>query len=269
MGVAGSRPADLAALGAALALGCVHHAIPPGRGAYPPPASPGDSQPAPPVPLPGPEGHLEPDVAGTFHEVRKGETLYRIARAFGIPLRELMEVNDIRDPRQLAAGTRIFIPSATRDLEVPPLTAGAAPNPDEEAATAEVEAEASSRKDAALRWPLKGVLYSRFGVRQGRRHDGIDISAPEGTPVGAAASGTVVYTGEQPGYGFIVLVRHDRPDLLTLYAHNSAILVKSGERVAAGQPIARVGQTGRTTGPHLHFEVREGTRPRNPLMYLP
>jgi murein DD-endopeptidase MepM/ murein hydrolase activator NlpD len=119
-----------------------------------------------------------------------------------------------------------------------------------------------------LRWPLQGVLYSRYGVRQGQRHDGIDISAPEGTQVGAAGPGTVIYAGEQAGYGSIVILRHEG-GLLTLYAHASALLVRQGERVAAGQPIARVGQSGRTTGPHLHFEVREGARPRNPLLYLP
>jgi murein DD-endopeptidase MepM/ murein hydrolase activator NlpD len=119
-----------------------------------------------------------------------------------------------------------------------------------------------------LSWPVQGVLYSRFGVRQGQRHDGIDIAAPEGTPIGAAAEGQVVYAGSQSGYGSIVIVRHEA-GLLTLYAHASAVLVRQGERVAAGQPIARVGRSGRTSGPHLHFEVREGTRPRNPLVYLP
>jgi lipoprotein NlpD len=66
----------------------------------------------------------------------------------------------------------------------------------------------------------------------------------------------------------VLILRHDR-GLVTVYAHNSAVLVREGERVARGQPVARVGQTGRTTGPHLHFEVREGTRPRNPLLFLP
>jgi murein DD-endopeptidase MepM/ murein hydrolase activator NlpD len=121
---------------------------------------------------------------------------------------------------------------------------------------------------ARLAWPLKGVLYGRYGVRAGQRHDGIDIAAPEGTPVGAAADGTVIFAGEQAGYGGLVILRHDG-DLVTLYAHNARVLVKEGQRVRRGQPIAAVGQTGKTTGPHLHFEVRAGTRPRNPLLYLP
>jgi murein DD-endopeptidase MepM/ murein hydrolase activator NlpD len=119
----------------------------------------------------------------------------------------------------------------------------------------------------SLRWPLRGLLYSRFGMRQGQRHDGIDVAAPEGSTVTAAADGAVVYAGEQPGYGHVVILRHGG-GLLTLYAHNATLLVGEGGQVKAGQAIARVGQSGKTTGPHLHFEVREGTRPRDPLLYL-
>ena len=218
----------------------------------------------PPVPLTSAEPHVEPDLIGSVHVVRKGETVYRIAKTYGIEVRDLMEVNDLADPRQLKVGMELFIPGAVRPLDVPPLPPGAVPEP-------EPEPQALPRappKDPSLRWPLQGVLYSRFGVRQGQRHDGIDIAAPEGTPVLAAAAGTVVYTGRQSGYGAIVILRHQN-GLVTLYAHNSAVLVKEGDEVAAGTPIARVGQSGRTTGPHLHFEVREGTRPRNPLFYLP
>jgi lipoprotein NlpD len=237
------RRAALVAVGLALAS-CAHRA----------------SAPAP-VPLTSPEPHVEPDLVGVTHVVKRGETVYRIARAYGISPQELMEVNDLTDPRQLAVGMELFVPGAPNPVEVPPAGAGPAaeePPPRADRAGAEVR----------LRWPVKGVLYSRYGVRQGQRHDGIDIAAPEGTAVGAAEAGTVLYAGEQSGYGSIVILRHDG-GLLTLYAHASALLVHQGERVAAGQPIARVGQSGRTTGPHLHFEVREGTRPRNPLFYLP
>jgi murein DD-endopeptidase MepM/ murein hydrolase activator NlpD len=112
------------------------------------------------------------------------------------------------------------------------------------------------------------VLYGRYGVRAGKRHDGVDIAAPEGTVVGAAAAGTVIFAGEQAGYGHIVILKH-AGGLVTLYAHAARILVDEGARVRQGDPIAKVGQTGRTSGPHLHFEVREGTRPRNPLLFLP
>jgi murein DD-endopeptidase MepM/ murein hydrolase activator NlpD len=203
--------------------------------------------------------------------VKRGETLYRIARTYGIDARDLMEVNDVADPRSLMPGAELFVPGARRPLEVPPL-AGAAepeeeppprPRPPAPGAAPPVPAE----RPSALRWPVKGVLYSRFGPRQGHRHDGIDIAAPEGSPVTAAADGLVVYAGEQAGYGHIVILRHGG-GMLTLYAHASALLVGDGARVRAGEAIARVGQSGRTTGPHLHFEVRQGTRPQNPLLYL-
>ncbi|MEI7705256.1 MAG: peptidoglycan DD-metalloendopeptidase family protein [Deltaproteobacteria bacterium] len=214
----------------------------------------------PPIPLSG-DDHVEPDLVGTTHVVQKGETLYRIAKTYGIDPRELMEANGITDSRSISAGQQLFVPGAARSLDVGPLPPGA---------TAALEPEVAPRKggNGSLQWPLKGVLYRGFGVKQGQRHDGIDLSAPEGTLVHAAASGEVIYTGNQAGYGTIVILRHSG-SLITLYAHNSAVLVKEGDRVAAGTPVAKVGQSGRTTGPHLHFEVREGTRPRDPLTFLP
>ncbi len=227
-------------------LACSHSRSPP-----PPP---------PPVPLTDAEPHVEPDLVGTVHVVKKGETLYRIAKAYGISPRELMELNDVRDARHVEIGTELFIPGASGVRDVPATAPGAPPEPEEEAL--------QRGRAAQFQWPVQGVLYSRYGIRQGQRHDGIDIAAPEGTPIGAAAAGSVIYAGEQAGYGWIVILRH-ASGLLTLYAHASAVLVKQGEKVEAGQPVARVGRSGRTTGPHLHFEVREGTRPRNPLFYLP
>ena len=201
-----------------------------------------------------------------MHVVKRGETLYRIAKTYGIAQRELMEANDLQDPRQLEVGTELLIPGAAQPVEIPSVPSGKAEEPPDPGSTP-LSAKLPEAK-ALLGWPVHGVLYSRYGIRQGQRHDGIDIAAPEGTVVGAAGSGTVVYTGEQSGYGSIVILRHLN-GLITLYAHVSAILVHQNDKVAPGQPIARVGHSGRTTGPHLHFEVREGTRPRNPLLFLP
>jgi murein DD-endopeptidase MepM/ murein hydrolase activator NlpD len=219
-----------------------------------------------PVPLAASEFHEEPGVIGVVHVVRRGETVYRIARAYGVAADDLLEANGIVDPRQVAVGTELFVPGASRvvDLEE---TTGTRPAAEKAPADPPSGAPPPARA-ARLAWPLKGVLYGRYGVRSGQRHDGIDLSAPEGTVIGAAAAGAVIFAGEQNGYGSIVILRHDG-GLVTLYAHCSALLVEEGAAVKAGQPIARVGQTGRSTGPHLHFEVREGTRPRNPLLFLP
>jgi murein DD-endopeptidase MepM/ murein hydrolase activator NlpD len=237
---------------------------------------------APPVPLVADPHHDEPALAGVVHVVRRGETVWRIARAYGIDPGDLMESNGIPDPRAVEVGTELFVPGAASAVEVPEVgevgtraatvssTSTSTPTSTSSSipSTPPESRGAIARAETALAWPLKGVLYGRYGVRDGRRHDGIDIAAPEGTPVLAAAAGTVLYAGEQAGYGSIVILRHDG-GLVTLYAHNSRILVREGDRVKRGEAVARVGQSGKTTGPHLHFEVREGTRPKNPLLFLP
>ena len=119
-------------------------------------------------------------------------------------------------------------------------------------------------------WPTKGVLTSGYGRRWGRMHKGIDIAAPVGTPVVAAAPGVVVSAGwNRGGYGNLVEIQH--PDgSLTIYAHNNRILVRRGQEVAQGQQISEMGSTGRSTGPHCHFEVHPpGRGAVNPIAYLP
>jgi murein DD-endopeptidase MepM/ murein hydrolase activator NlpD len=119
-------------------------------------------------------------------------------------------------------------------------------------------------------WPAKGVFTSGFGRRWGRMHKGIDIAAPTGTPIHAAADGVVVSAGwNRGGYGNLVDIRH--PDgTLTRYAHNSKIIVKKGQQVQQGQRISLMGSTGFSTGPHLHFEIRKGgTKAVNPIAFLP
>ena len=113
-----------------------------------------------------------------------------------------------------------------------------------------------------------GSLSSNFGPRNGSYHDGIDIAAPEGTPVYAARDGRVIYSDQIPGYGNIVIVEH-AGSLSSVYAHNDKNEVSPGDFVRQGEQIARVGSTGRTTGPNLHFEIRSRNVARNPLFYLP
>ena len=195
---------------------------------------------------------------GTTHVLKKGETLYRIARAYEVDLHDLLEVNGIVDPKSLSVGMELFVPGVARPVEVAPLPVNAPPDP---------PIPSPKLAKPPFIWPTKGVLYSRFGVRNGQRHDGIDIAAPEDTAIVAAGAGKVIFAGTQAGYGSLVILRHDN-GLITLYAHASTLLVKEEAIVKAGTPIARVGRSGRTSGPHLHFEVREGTKPRNPLLFL-
>ena len=120
-----------------------------------------------------------------------------------------------------------------------------------------------------LIWPVKGQLPSRFGNRSGRHHDGIDIGARKGTQVVAAAGGKIMFSGWGPaGYGLMLIIKH-KSNLTTVYAHNSYIHVHKNQIVKQGQRVASVGSTGRSTGPHLHFEVRNDSNPMNPLNYLP
>ena len=119
-------------------------------------------------------------------------------------------------------------------------------------------------------WPAQGVFTSGYGWRWGRMHRGIDIAGPVGTPIVAAAPGTVTYSRWNSG-GFGNLVEITHPDgSLTLYAHNHRNLVSEGEEVSQGQQIAEMGSTGFSTGPHVHFEIhRPGQGPTDPMAFLP
>lgn len=119
----------------------------------------------------------------------------------------------------------------------------------------------------SFRYPLRGYITSRYGERWGRLHTGVDIAAPTGSPIYAADGGTVIFSGWESGYGYLVKIDH-KNGYVTYYGHASKLLVKVGDKVYKGQKIALVGSTGNTTGPHLHFEVRKNGVPVNPLPYL-
>ncbi len=120
---------------------------------------------------------------------------------------------------------------------------------------------------AGFIWPVSGPVVSGFGMRWGRMHEGIDIAAPDGTPIHAAASGRVIYAGWMSGYGNLTAIDHGR-GLSTAYGHQSSIGVSVGQNVMQGQVIGYVGCTGHCFGPHLHFEVRINGTPVDPLGYL-
>jgi len=203
---------------------------------------------------------------GTWHVVEPGETPAKIAKEAGIPLEDLLEINGLRRGQPLKPGQLIYVlrgagQAGTIAVEAQPANATSSAQP-------EAESEANSK--APLRWPLaKPVLTSLFGKRWGRDHEGIDMRAPIGTPVMAAADGEVMYAGDKVrGYGNMVVIQH-AGDLVTVYAHNSLLLVHVGDRISVGQEISRVGDTGHATGPHLHFEVRRKQEPQDPLQFLP
>lgn len=200
-------------------------------------------------------GVIQNQFTGVYHTVEAGQTLWRIAWTYGVDLETLQWVNDVEDVTDLRVGRILFIPGATSVLEVIPV------RPEDETPP--------SAAKILITWPLRGRLTSGFGPRNNRPHQGVDIAAPKGTPVNAVADGKVVYSGNgMRGYGKVVVVKHAN-ELSTVYAHNSAILVRMGEKVEKGQVIAKVGSTGWATGPHLHFEVRRRGVPEDPMSYLP
>jgi LysM repeat protein len=179
---------------------------------------------------------------GTY-TVKEGDTLWNISRRFGIPLKELLQANGLRETSVLQIGQVLRVPSR-----------GGVPS-------------APQRAQQGFIWPVNGRISSRFGPRGRGFHYGVDIIAPVGTVVRAAESGVVSYSGWMSGYGRVVIITH-ASGLQTVYAHNSVNLVREGQRVNKGDPIARVGSTGNATCPHLHFEMRRNGRPVDPLEFL-
>ena len=198
---------------------------------------------------------------GFYHAVRPGENLFRIGKAYDVTYEELARLNNIRDPRQIRVGQRIFIPGATRQLPVEIIT------PKESTETVR-GAPAADSNGSSLLWPVSGSINSGFGPRGASFHDGVDIAASEGTPIRAVEDGEVIYSDQLRGYGNIVIVRHEG-GIVSVYAHNQVNLAREGQRVARGEIIAKVGSTGRVTGPHLHFEIRKNNSAQDPLRYLP
>ena len=201
-----------------------------------------------------------------YHEVQPGETLYRIGRAYGVPHREIARANDLSDPSQLSVGQRLRIPGAAAQANVKPVR----PRGGESSQRQARKRPWIRPKDAPrLQWPVPhGTVTSGFGPRRGSFHDGIDIAAPVGAAVRAAAKGDVAFSASLPGYGKVIILRH-AAGYTTVYAHNDQNLVEEGQRVDRGQLIATVGRSGRTTGANLHFEVRKDNMAHDPLQFLP
>lgn len=216
---------------------------------------------------------------GITHVVRKGQTLFRISQAYQVKVAALMEANQLKPSTPLKVGQRLFIPGAkgvkkveaSRSLTVEErLTLEKSLQ--EEVTTPPPPTEPPRTRvktDAELLWPIVGPLNSPFGPRWGKFHAGIDIGSPHYQEVVAAADGEVIYAdGTKGGLGKAVVLQHGR-GFRTVYAHLSIIIARDGDTVRQGQAIGGVGETGRASGPHLHFEVRKNGVPVNPEEYLP
>lgn len=223
----------------------------------------------------------------TIYRVREGDTLYSIARKSGVPLNKIAAANAVSAPYTISPGQQLLLPQAQVDSELyaeastsarvrkPEATAQKVvkhdPPPKENVAdiAKSVSYSKPTPTSGVFDWPVKGKVIASYGaVELGRRNDGVNIAAPTGTPVRAAADGEVVYRGsELDGFGNLLLVKHT-DGYVTAYAHNDAMLVKKGEKVRQGQVIAKVGQTGAVSSPQLHFEIRQNLRSIDPVALL-
>jgi murein DD-endopeptidase MepM/ murein hydrolase activator NlpD len=239
-------------------------------------------------------------VAPSVHVVNHGDTLLSIARHNHVSVSELAKANKLDPAAKLGIGMKLVVPASKTAAAVPPAAAPAAvavaqpaavaappvtrvaaadnqqearlaqaaPNADEPAIESPVKAEATGALPT-FRWPVRGKVITAYGAKaNGKSNDGINLAVPEGTPVKAADDGVVAYSGnELKGYGNLVLIRHAN-GYVTAYAHASELLVKRGDTIKRGQVIAKSGQSGEVQSPQLHFEIRKGSSPVDPLQFL-
>ena len=241
--------------------------------------------------------------APSVHVVNHGDTLLSISRRNHVPVAELAKANKLEPSSKLRLGMKLTVPGAKTAAVAPvaqPVAvaaaqpAAASPPPAtkmaaattvpqqtahlaqattkiEDAPAAETPIKASEATGAlpTFRWPVRGKVITAYGAKaNGKANDGINLAVPEGTPVKAAEDGVVAYSGnELKGYGNLVLVRHSN-GYVTAYAHASELLVKRGDTIKRGQVIAKSGQSGEVGSPQLHFEIRKGSSPVDPLQFL-
>ncbi|CCD88997.1 putative peptidoglycan-binding LysM:Peptidase M23/M37 family (NlpD/LppB-like) [Bradyrhizobium sp. ORS 285] len=255
---------------------------------------------AAPMVAPKPVAVAAPATPSTVHFVNRGETLASIARQNHVTAAELARANNLDQASPLKLGARLTVPGkpaavaaaapvapvatvpqAVATVPAPlPTTRVAAAGPVQSARLAQANPAPEKEEEPArpaettsalptFRWPARGKVITSYGAKtNGKSNDGINIAVPEGTPVKAAEDGVVAYAGnELKGYGNLVLVRHSN-GYVTAYAHASELMVKRGDPIKRGQVIAKSGQSGEVGSPQLHFEIRKGSSPVDPLQFL-
>ena len=197
---------------------------------------------------------------GVYHVVERHQTLYRICKTYGVDLKGVASLNGISDPSKIETGQRIFIPGAKKVLKVEIYI--------DDVAAEQGEKSRIAYKQLDFIWPVEGKITDVFTEVENKKHQGIDISSPLGTPIKASNGGKVIYSNNGiKGYGNLIILRHSE-EYVTVYAHNQVNLVEEGMWAEKGQIIGKVGQTGRASGPHLHFEIRKNNKPLNPFLFL-
>ncbi len=247
--------------------------------------------------IPG-AGSPAPQSVASSYTVKRGDSFSKIARAHSISIQELQSANSNAKSNRLQPGQQLNIPGQAGSQSTAPVrlaSRGAniplpAINPARSKSVARTPAKTSisssrpQQKVAArtkslpkpepmagnqFRWPVKGRIIAGFGTKpSGKHNDGINVAVPKGTSIKAAENGVVAYAGsELEPYGNMILIRHAN-NWVTAYAHNDKLLVKRGDTVRRGQIIGKAGQSGNVSQPQLHFELRKGSKPVNPLSYM-
>jgi murein DD-endopeptidase MepM/ murein hydrolase activator NlpD len=234
--------------------------------------------------------------AGRYHMVRKGQSGIAISRAYGVEWQKIIAINHLKEPYTLREGQRLMLPPAKEvakmtleqraaafKIDLTDLATGSepalapsakpatpSPSPTRQLAPTTPVAEPPAAFTGRFDWPIEGKIIRAYGpTANGGRNDGITIAATRGSPIGAAADGVVMWVGEHPAFGNVVLVRHGG-GWITIYGNADKLLVKRGQSVKRSQTIARVGMTGSSADqPQTFFEVLQGKKPVNPMDLLP
>jgi lipoprotein NlpD len=214
--------------------------------------------------------------AAPVHIVRKGDTLFSIAQTYDVSMDALVRTNRLRDRDALHVGQRLVLPETARRTTDSPKATPPVPVQDPLRRVPKERGRACSfgpLPAAAVSkegwtWPADGVVVGTFGQRDGAPYDGIDIGAPDGTPVVASKAGSVAFAGEMAGYGWTVVLSHPGK-WVSVYAHNAENCVSEGDQVERGDPIARMGRPATNESPRLHFEIRKDAKAVDPRRFLP